>query len=193
MKVLLLGDSWAADWSSKFTDYPGWPNLLSEKFDVTNIAQAGVSQYSIVKQLNSVNPDDFARIVISITSPFRIYTPQHPVYKTGLHVNADLMLNDLRHKKDPDNAPLRSAIDFFKYHFDPDHANFVNQLIVDHLLGRLDKEKTIVTSVFEQIVESHRYCDGFSIWKQYAAPKANHMTQRGNEVFAQIMEKNLSH
>ena len=198
MKVLLLGDSWAAAWSSKFNEYPGWPNLLSEKFDITNIAQAGVSQYSIVKQLNSVNPDDFDRIVISITSPFRIYTPQHPVHKTGLHANADLMLNDLQHqvKKFPDNAPLRAAVGFFEHHFDTDHANFVNQLIVDHLLQHLDKDKTIVTSVIQhcgQFVKSHEYCDGFEVWKKHKADNVNHMTQTGNEIFALKMEKNLSH
>ena len=197
MKVLLLGDSWAADWSSKFDDYPGWPNLLSETFDITNIAQAGVCQYSIVKQLDGVNPDDFDRIVISITSPFRIYTPQHPVHKSGLHVNSDLILTDLQHqiKKFPENAPLRAAIDFFEHHFDPDHANFVNQLIVDHLLQRLDKDKTIVTSNIQynrQFVTTHEYCDGFGVWKRHKAVNANHMTEKGNKVFAEKMKKILS-
>jgi hypothetical protein len=72
----------------------------------------------------------------------------------------------------------------------------VNQLIVDHLLQRLDKDKTIVTSNIQynsQFVKTHEYCDGFGVWKKHKAINANHMTQRGNEVFAQIMEKNLSH
>ena len=197
MKVLILGDSWAADWSSKFDEYPGWPNLLSKKFDITNVAQAGVSQFRIVKQLNNVNVDDFDRIVISITSPFRIYTPQHPVHKTGLHANSDLILNDLRHqaKEFPDNAQLRSAIDFFEHHFDTDHANFVNQLIVDHLLQRLDKDKTIVTGCIahnDQFVKNHKYVDGFDVWKRHKSVNVNHMTRKGNEIFAKIMEKNLS-
>lgn len=197
MKVLILGDSWAADWSSKFNEYPGWPNILSKTFDITNIAQAGVSQFRIVKQLNSVNADDFDRIVISITSPFRIYTPQHPVHKTGLHIHSDLILNDLKHqaKEFPDNAPLRSAIDFFEYHFDTDHANFVNQLIVDHLLQRLDKDKTIVTGCIAHnadFVKSHKYVDGFEVWKKHKAVNANHMTRKGNEIFAKIMKKFIS-
>ena len=43
MKLLILGDSWQADWNVKHNTYPGWPNLLANEFDVTNIAQAGVS------------------------------------------------------------------------------------------------------------------------------------------------------
>jgi hypothetical protein len=72
----------------------------------------------------------------------------------------------------------------------------VNQLIVDHLLQHLDKDKTIVTSVIqhcEQFVKTHEYCDGFEVWKKHKADNVNHMTQTGNEIFAQKMKKILSH
>ena len=67
VKILLMGDSWAADWSSKHSEYLGWPNILAEQFDVTNIAQAGVSQYSIVKQLHSVKPYDYDKVEVERT------------------------------------------------------------------------------------------------------------------------------
>ena len=74
VKILIMGDSWAADWSQKHSEYLGWPNILAEDHDVTNIAQAGVSQYSIVKQLHSVKPYDYDKVICSITSPYRVYT-----------------------------------------------------------------------------------------------------------------------
>ena len=57
MKILIVGDSFAADWSVKYNDYHGWPNLLAQKFEVTNLAKAGVGQYKIYKQLQNI--DDF--------------------------------------------------------------------------------------------------------------------------------------
>ena len=55
MKILILGDSFATDWTSKYPQGKGWPNLLAEKFDVTNLAQAGISEYKILKQIKSVS------------------------------------------------------------------------------------------------------------------------------------------
>jgi hypothetical protein len=71
----------------------------------------------------------------------------------------------------------------------------VNQLIVDHLLQRLDKDKTIVTSNIQynrQFVKTHEYCDGFEVWKRHKAVNVNHMTQKGNEIFSEKMKKILS-
>ena len=52
-KILIVGDSFAADWSIKHKECNGWVNMLCDDFFVTNIAQAGVSEYKIYKQLLS--------------------------------------------------------------------------------------------------------------------------------------------
>jgi hypothetical protein len=36
MKVLIVGDSFAADWTVKYPSGKGWVNLLAEHHDVTN-------------------------------------------------------------------------------------------------------------------------------------------------------------
>ena len=54
MKILIVGDSFAADWAIKYKSISGWPNLLAEKFEVVNLAQAGVSEYKIYQQVLSV-------------------------------------------------------------------------------------------------------------------------------------------
>ncbi len=43
-KLLIAGDSFAADWLSGES---GWPNLLANEYDVTNVAQAVCSEYKI--------------------------------------------------------------------------------------------------------------------------------------------------
>ena len=50
MKILICGDSFAADWTVKYPGQ-GWPNMLAEIHEVTNLAQAGCSEYKILKQL----------------------------------------------------------------------------------------------------------------------------------------------
>ena len=50
MKILIAGDSFAADWKIKHSGN-GWVNMLSNDYDVTNIAQAGASEYKIYQQL----------------------------------------------------------------------------------------------------------------------------------------------
>ena len=54
MHILICGDSWAADWSVKYNGI-GWPNILQQHHDITNVAQAGVSQYRICQQLQDID------------------------------------------------------------------------------------------------------------------------------------------
>ena len=48
-KILIAGDSFAADWTVKYKG-EGWVNTLCKDYDVTNVAQAGVSEYKIYNQ-----------------------------------------------------------------------------------------------------------------------------------------------
>ena len=192
MNVLILGDSWAADWSEQHSEYLGWPNIVAEQHTVTNIAQAGVSQYSICKQLQHYPGVDHDAVIISITSPYRIYTPQHPVHQTGLHVNSDLIYTDIEYHatENPDNIRLQSAKQFYEHHFDTEHAEFVHQQMVDWCINRIEltqfKGPVIVTSNIEnnqQYVKDMPYTDGHAVYQSYPG-KINHLSAEGNEIFA---------
>ena len=102
MKILVAGDSFAAEWPGN----NGWVKLLAQKFPVTNVAQAGVSEYKILKQL--VNLDDYNIIIVSHTSPSRIHTPKHPLHTKGLHKDCDLLYNDID-RTSLFNSSLRAA------------------------------------------------------------------------------------
>lgn len=197
MNILILGDSWAADWQSDYDQYLGWPNILAEQHQVTNRAQAGVSQYSIIQQLQSVTPADYDRVILSITSPYRLYTPRHPVHTEGLHKNSDLIYTDLEYhlRLQPDNKQIQSAIGFFQHHFDTDHAEYVHQLLVTETLKQLNPDTAIVTSNIsdnhQYVPPEFRYCEGSEIYQSYPG-KINHMNSEGNQLFAlsiiQLME-----
>ncbi len=193
MNILIIGDSWAADWSQKHSQYPGWPNLLAEEFNVTNIAQAGVSQYSITQQLKNIYPAEYDRVIVSITSPYRLYTPLHPVHTEGLHANSDLIYTDLEYhlSEQPNNKRIQSAIGFYKHHFDTKHAEYLHHLLVEDTLKDCDNNYTLVTSNIydnEQYVPAgFRYCEGHGIYQSYPG-RINHMSEEGNQLFADSMK-----
>ena len=191
MKILILGDSWAADWSGQYSEYLGWPNIVAQKHTVTNIAQAGVSQYSILKQLDAVQPLEYDRIIISITSPYRVYTPQHPVHTSGLHANSDLIYTDCEHHATelPHNHRLLSAVAYFEHHYDLEYADTIHHSMVDLCLNRLDNRNTIVTSNIDHnsdYVGGYQYLDGYPVYQSYPG-KINHLSAEGNEIFADII------
>jgi hypothetical protein len=136
MKILICGDSFAADWTVKYPG-KGWPNLVAEKYQVTNLAQAGCGEYKIYKQLMSVNLSQFDKIIVSHTSPYRLHVEKHPVhFKDLLHQNSDLIYTDLKeHSKT--NKTLLPIIEYFENYFNEDFAKFTHTLIcekIDQLL-----------------------------------------------------------
>ena len=151
MKILIVGDSFSADWSVKYKNLSGWPSLLSNKYDVTNYSQAGVSEYKIYKQLTSAKLDDYDIIIVTHTSPYRITTRSHPVhFKDPLHKNADLSFSDIEYHskkiKSIFNRSLRSAYNFFVWHADDEYQELIYKLLVDEI-NRLLGDKNVIAVV----------------------------------------------
>jgi hypothetical protein len=138
--VLICGDSFAADWSSKYPTKLGWPNLLAKDFTITNLAQAGCSEYRIWQQIKSAQLDQFDYIIISHTSPYRLFVRNHPVHtKDVLHHSSDLIYNDIKdHAKS--NQQLNSIVDYFENYVDLDYLADIHYLIcqeIDQLTATL--------------------------------------------------------
>lgn len=142
-KILICGDSFAADWTVKYKG-KGWPNLLSDEYDVTNLAQAGCGEYKIYKQIISQQLDNYDTIIISHTSAFRLYIENpHPVHHSDpLHKNSDLIYTDLEeHSKS--RSGLSSILFFFKNYFSFEYAEFTHQLLLEKIHS-IVKNKTVV-------------------------------------------------
>lgn len=188
MKILIVGDSFAADWSVKYDDYKGWPNLIADDYDTTNIAQAGVGQYKIYQQLKSVDTKNYDVIISSYTSPYRVHTLIHPVHdKDLLHKNCDLLANDIEYfyQKDKNNDALTTARNYFKYHFDLNYYDFIYKLLVkecDKIIGSTKHIQVsnlpYVTSSWSDITSKHKGL-------------INHLSQLGNKIIFEEIKKQL--
>lgn len=179
MKILIVGDSFAADWSVKYTDYKGWPNLISENYDTTNLAQAGVGQFKIFKQLKSVDINLFDVVITSYTSPYRVHTQKHPVHSNDvLHKNCDLLANDIEYfyKKDSSNESLRTARNYFKYHFDAEYHDTVHELLVKECNKIIGHKKHIQVSNLQYVTQ-----DWQVITQKYKG-LINHLSEEGNKI-----------
>jgi hypothetical protein len=127
-KILICGDSFASDWTVKYSG-TGWPNMLANDYNVTNLAQAGCSEYKIYLQLLNTDISKYDAVIVSHTSPNRIYVKRHPVhYNDVLHKHSDLLYTDItEHVKQ--NKSLRPILDYYENYFDLDHAKFTHNLI----------------------------------------------------------------
>ena len=97
-KILICGDSFAADWTAKYP-VEGWPNLLAKNYTVTNLAQ-------------------YDYIIVFHTSPNRLYTKVHPIHHQDiLHNNSDLLYSDIKeHSKN--NPSLLPIVEYFENYFE---------------------------------------------------------------------------
>jgi hypothetical protein len=129
--ILICGDSFAADWTKKY-DGVGWVNMLSNDFNVTNVAEAGVSEYKIYQQLIKQKIKNFDRVIISHTSAYRIPVETHPIHsKDILHHNCDFIYSDI--KEHENNVDVKCIVDLYEKYFHVDYAIFVHNLILKEI------------------------------------------------------------
>lgn len=125
--------------------------MIAKQFNTTNVSQAGCSQYKIYLQLKSVNLEDYDAIIISHTSPNRLYVSEHPIHHSDiLHGNSDLIYTDIINRDS--DAKLKSAVDYFERYFDLDYAEFTHNLIckeIEEVVLRDVKHRVINMTGFD--------------------------------------------
>ena len=170
MNILIIGDSFATKYNGA---YPGWAELLEQKHTVTNLAQAGVGEYKILKQLQSVTASDYDCVIVSHTSPYRIHTLHHPLHKEGFHKNCDFIYEDVRNR-------LPDVEKFFTEYFDLDYAIYIYRCIYDDITLKLKESRVIDT-------------EELGIKKLFSKHRGNvqHLTQEGNIIFYKRIKEKL--
>lgn len=186
MKLLIVGDSFASNWKLKYPTADGWPNKLAVEFDTVNLAQAGCSEYRILKQLESIDLSPFQKIIISHTNPYRIYTEYNPVRRQDpLHQHCDLLYNDVvclasRHRE------YQSVVSYFEKFYSLEHADYVYRKIrqdIDQKVGDRALQITHTPSQGEFDLDFSRD------FEKYPGV-INHYNDLGNtKVFQEIMKK----
>lgn len=170
MNILIIGDSFATKCNGS---YPGWAELLEQKHTVTNLAQAGVGEYKILKQLQSVTASDYDCVIVSHTSPYRIHTLHHPLHKEGFHKNCDFIYEDVRNR-------LPDVEKFFTEYFDLDYAIYIYRCIYDDITLKLKESRVIDTEELgiKNLFSMHR-------------GNVQHLTQEGNIIFYKRIKEKL--
>jgi hypothetical protein len=188
MNILIAGDSFATKSS---TCNSSWMELLAEQHQVTNLAQAGIGEYKIYKQLCSVDVNEFDLVIVSHTSPSRIHTNNHPIHKAGFHKDCDLILTDLIEHFQPFNTSLQTAKNFFKYHYDEEY-----QIDIYNLLRRQINDMILVPyislshiEIVNQLAIEKHNINLSPLWVGERG-KINHYTRLGNRfVFKRIEDE----
>lgn len=189
MRILIAGDSFAAKWPNASI---GWVDLLAKEHEVTNVAQAGVGEYKIYKQIETINQHLYDCIIVSHTSPSRIHTPNHPIHKTGFHKDCDLILTDINENFSLFNGNLKTAQGWFKYHYDDKY-----QLDVYRLLRK--EINSIITipyislshiEILKKLSIEKNHFDFSRLWSLERG-LINHYTEKGNKVIFELLSQFL--
>lgn len=188
IKILLAGDSFAAKWNG---EYPGWADLLAKEYSIKNVAQAGVGEYKILKQIENNNTKKFDLVIVSHTSPFRVHTPIHPIKRKGLHENCDLIFNDLENNQDKSNESLVTALNWFKHHYDEQYQEDIYKLMRNEIDRNVQTQYLAVdhTSASSHFGNEADHLDFSEYWPNNRGD-VNHYTKEGNEfIFKSIVDK----
>lgn len=177
MKVLLCGDSFSADYTSKYKLSNGWPTQLSKDVDLTNVARAGASEYRIWRQLRDNLSDSYDCILVSHTSPYRIYVEKHPLHDSDiLHSECDLIYNDIK------GRGLDHIEHWFEECFSDKHAIDMHQLLIKDI-DRMCKGHRVIHLGHLDISAptGFNFVDFSNNWKANPG-QVNHYDDNGNQI-----------
>ena len=187
-QILIIGDSFSSDWSKKYNNYLGWPNLLARDYTITNLSQPGCSEYRILRQLKSVDLNKYDFVIVSHTSPSRIYTRCHPIHSNDLlHGHSDLIFTDIEYHasrlRNWFNHSLKAAKGFFIHHYDMEFYDYVYNKIRDDIHTCLyDRPVLIVNHL--PCLEPHKQPNllDFSDMLTTHPGLINHFSAEGNHI-----------
>tara|TARA_B100002019_G_scaffold293471_1_gene321301 strand:- start:1972 stop:2559 length:588 start_codon:yes stop_codon:yes gene_type:complete len=186
--ILISGDSFSADWREAGKTGDGWVNKLARKYHVTNLSQAGCSEYKILKQLYSVNLSEFDHIIISHTSPYRLPVEKHPVHRTGFHKDADIIYSDIyeAYKERPGLEPL---VKYFENFMSVEYQEFVHGLICKEI-NSLVKNYNVTHMTHMKWQSGYKFfpmLDFYKIWKNNRGD-VNHYNKYGNDYVFSVVD-----
>lgn len=189
LNILIAGDSFAAKWPGA---NDGWVNLLEKDYNVTNTAQAGCGEYKIYKQIESVNINAFDLVIVSHTSPSRVHTKEHPIHKEGFHKNCDLIFSDIDAASGIFNRSLRSAKEWFEFHYDDEFQIDIYNLLRNKIndIIKVPYISLSHVSIAKELAVESNHLDFSEYWKLNRG-NVNHYTKEGNKAVYSAISKEI--
>jgi hypothetical protein len=191
IKILIAGDSFAAPCPGETS---GWPNLLSNIYNVKNIAQAGIGEYKILKQIQSENLNQYDLVIVSHTSPSRIHIKTHPIHSNDLHKNCDLIFTDIENRNHWFDRRILAAKLFFKHIFDDDYQTDIYSLMRQEI-NRLITIPYIAIGHIPVVADlkiEKNFIDFSPNWPLYKGD-INHYNILGNREVCETLRKGVEH
>ena len=194
--LLIAGDSFAADYTVKYPDQLGWPNMLDQSYSVTNVAQAAVTEYKILQQIKSADLNKYDSIIVAHASPNRVHCERHPIhFDDPLHKSADLMYNDLLNH--PDNEDAVAAVNYFEKFFELTYYSDISTLLcleIANILGNYPHLNQLHLVNYYNHDPYDFLPDSFNYNKIWFKNQGlmNHFDDKGNKQMAEAVLKRLS-
>ena len=168
--------------------------MLAEQHEVVNLAQAGCSEYKILKQLESTDLNNYNQIIVSHTSPYRIYVKRHPVHHNDvLHKDCDLLYSDIKEHA-VKNKNLIPIVDYIENYFDLDYAIYIHRLLckeIEQLLESVADRAIHIANIDYKNVYSFKNMISFDNLFASNSGSMNHYDAKGNEEVFKILSTTL--
>jgi hypothetical protein len=186
MRIGLFGDSFGVQRTDH--PYPGWVDLLANDHAITNYAECGVSEYKILKKLQSVDLDQFDQIVITHTSPTRVYVKHNPLHQdTEYHKNCDIIYADIENHRDEFSFAGQL---YFKHIFDLDYAADIHNLICKEI-EEVCKNKKVLHITHFDYTRLYQFKNLHSFYRLFLKHRGevNHYNEVGNKkIYLEILK-----
>lgn len=187
MKILIAGDSFATH-SRSMHDNMGWPMQIAQTHEVTNVAQAGVSEYKIIKQLHAQNLNAYDAIIVVHTSPNRVHVKQHPLHADSqTHYACDLIYQDLE-ASESDDPVVHAGLEYFRHVFDPEYYLDIYCMMLSTCNHMTKHRPTLHVSFFDNRVATpfeHFNCL-YNVYRKHPG-SVNHLNRTGNTAAYRII------
>jgi len=177
-KIIVFGDSFAADWTVLHS-VVGWPNMLGQEYTVENYAQAGCSEYKIRQQLRSTDVKQHTHAIVAHTSKSRLPVEQHPLHQDNtLLQNCDFLYADIKEHNDP---RTRCVVEYYENFYHTNFYEYVYDLIVkdiDHVLQQSGIPVLHITFFDHSLPVAH--LNYHKLFTKHRG-NANHLDKHGNQ------------
>lgn len=185
MKIGLFGDSFGYELHDQ--PYPSWVTLLKNNFEIINHCQSGVSEYKILQQLKKSNLESFDKILITHTSPLRVYVAHNPLHtNSNSHKNCDIIFTDIADRTDDFSMACQQ---YFRYIFDIDYATNIHNMICQQI-DQLCQNKSVLHITHFDYTGLFKFCPMLNFYQFWLKNKGevNHYNQTGNQkVYKEVL------
>ena len=157
---------------------------------IDNHCQCGVSEYKILQQLKSANLNKYDWVIVTHTSPTRVFVRYNPLHQESItHKNCDILLADIESKNDKFSNVCK---DYFKYIFDIEYAIDIHNLICKEIDSIVKNLNVLHITHFDYTTcyQFPNLINFYNLWADNRGP-VNHYNKYGNQQVYETVLKRL--